>query len=104
MTCLCRSPGRGQRVVQGPALVVREVITIVVGNQIDNRPLGQACRLIEDKTSLTDTRSETTHGPTVRVSNLPGNPGLLSGKTSYGFWIASLRASRSGGEEQELSL
>ena len=60
--------------MQGPALVVREVVTIVVGNQIDNRPLGQACRLIEDEAPLSDTRSETTHRSTVRVSNLPGNP------------------------------
>jgi hypothetical protein len=80
MTCLCRSPGHGQRVVQRATLVVREVITLVVGNQIDNRPLGQACRLIEDEAPLTDTRSETTHRSTVLVSNLPGNHPLFGGE------------------------
>jgi len=34
------SPGRQQRFVQGAPLIVSEVIAFIIGNQIDNRPLG----------------------------------------------------------------
>ena len=40
MSGLSGLPGCGQRVVQGAALVVVEVITFVVSNQIQNRAFG----------------------------------------------------------------
>jgi len=39
-TCFCGFPGRRERFVQGMPFFVGEVITLIVGNQIDDRPLG----------------------------------------------------------------
>jgi len=63
-----RFPRRRQRFVQCAALVVGEVITFVISHQVDNRPLGQGCRLVEDQPSLLDMGSERAHVATVRVS------------------------------------
>lgn len=57
--------------MQSAALVVREVVTFVVGDQVDNRPLGQGGRLVENKPPVFDTCSERTHGATVRLSTVP---------------------------------
>lgn len=40
------------------AAPVREVVSFVVSNQIDNRPLDQGCRLVQTEAFLFDTRSE----------------------------------------------
>ncbi len=58
--------------MQGAALVVGEVVTLIVRHQVDDRPVGQVCRFIEDEASLLDVRSERAHVLTVRVSSLPG--------------------------------
>jgi len=71
-TGLSRFPRRGQRFVECAALVVGEVITFVISHQVDNRPFGQSCRLVEDQASLLDTGSERAHVDTVRVSERPG--------------------------------
>jgi hypothetical protein len=55
--------------VQSAALLVCEVITFVVGNQVDNRAFGQGCRLVENKAALLDTCSEWAHAATVRLSH-----------------------------------
>jgi hypothetical protein len=39
-------PGRGQRLVQSATLLVGEVITFVVRDEVDNCSLGQGCRLV----------------------------------------------------------
>ncbi|PYY03882.1 MAG: hypothetical protein DMG69_31710, partial [Acidobacteria bacterium] len=41
-------PGCRQRFVQGAPLLAGEVIALVVGNQIDNRTIGQGRRLVEN--------------------------------------------------------
>jgi hypothetical protein len=38
--------------MQSAALLVREVITFVVCNEVENRPLGQERRLVEHQTAL----------------------------------------------------
>jgi len=58
--------------VQSAALVVRKIVTLVVGNEIDHRPLWQRCRLVQDEPPLFDGRSERAHVSTVRVSSIPG--------------------------------
>lgn len=58
--------------MQGAALVVSEVVTLVVRHEVDNRPLGQSGRLVENKPPLFDTGSERAHVATVRVSSMPG--------------------------------
>lgn len=58
--------------MQSAALVVRKIVTFVVGNQIDNRPLGQCCRLVQDEPPFFDARSERAHLSTVGVSSVPG--------------------------------
>ena len=65
-------PGRGKRFVQYAALFVGEVITLVVHNKVDNRPLGQRCRLVQNQAPLLDMGSERAHVDTVRVSERPG--------------------------------
>jgi hypothetical protein len=66
--------------VQGPTLVVGEVITFVVSHQIDNRTLGQGRPLVQNESPLLDTCSETAHVPTVRLSDLLGTPSCRSTK------------------------
>src|SRR2546430_14218039 len=65
-------PGCQKRFVQGAPLPARDVIAFVVGNQIDNRTLGQGCRLVEDEPPLLDTCSESAHMATVRDSKVLG--------------------------------
>jgi hypothetical protein len=67
-------PGCRKRFVQGSPLLVGEVITFVVGNQIDNRPLRQCRRLVENQSSLLNTCSERAHTATVRDSKRGGKP------------------------------
>lgn len=71
MTRLSGFPGRGKRFVQSAAFLVGEVITFVVSNQVDDCPLGQGCRLVENEPPLLDTGSERAHVATVRVSERP---------------------------------
>lgn len=58
--------------MQSAALGVSEVVTLVVCDEVDNRTLGQRCRLVQDEPPLLDTRSERAHVATVRLSKLPG--------------------------------
>ncbi len=58
--------------MQGLALIVREVVTLVVRNEVDNRPLGQSGRLVENEPPVLDTRLERAHVATVRVSAVAG--------------------------------
>ncbi len=58
--------------MQRAALGVCEVVTLVVGNEVDNSTLGECGRLVENKPSLLDTRSERAHVSTVGVSSMPG--------------------------------
>ncbi len=55
-------------------LLVGEVIAFVISDQVDNRPIGQASRLIENEPPLLDTRAEGIHATTVRPSRLPDKP------------------------------
>ena len=56
--------------MQGAPLLAGEVIAFVVDNQIDNRTLGQGCRLVENQPSLLDTCSESAHMATVLDSKV----------------------------------
>ena len=47
--------------MQSAALVVGEVVTFVVRNEVDNRPLGQRGRLVQNEPPLFDARSERAH-------------------------------------------
>ena len=58
--------------MQNPALVVRKVVTLIVGNEFDHRPFGQRCRLVQDEPPLFDARSERAHVVTLRVSGTGG--------------------------------
>ena len=58
--------------MQSAALVIRKIVTFVVGNQIDDRPLWQCCRLVQDEPPLFDARSERAHVSTVGFSSVPG--------------------------------
>lgn len=58
--------------MQRAAFGVCEVVTLVVGNEVDNGTLGECGRLVENKPPLLDTRSERAHVSTVSVSSMPG--------------------------------
>ncbi len=58
--------------MQGLSLIVREVVTLVVRNEVDNRPLGQSGRLVENEPPVLDTRLERAHVATLRVSAVAG--------------------------------
>ena len=54
--------------MQGAALIVRELVTVVVRDEVDNRSLGQGSRLVQDEPTLFDSRSKWAHVATVRIS------------------------------------
>ena len=64
--------------MQRTTLAIREVVTLVVRHEVDNRPLGQGRWLVQDKPPVLDSRSEWAHVTTVRVW---GKPGKRSGDT-----------------------
>jgi len=47
--------------VERAAFLVGEVVALVVRDQLDNRALGQRCRLIENQPAFLDACSETAH-------------------------------------------
>jgi hypothetical protein len=58
--------------VERTPLIVREVVTFVVGHEIDDRAIGERRRLVQDEATLLDTRSKRTHGATLRGSETLG--------------------------------
>lgn len=58
--------------MQSVALGVREVVTFVVCNEIDNGPLWESGRLVENKPPFLDAGSERTHLPNVRLPRVRG--------------------------------
>jgi hypothetical protein len=68
--------------VQSAALNVRQIVTLVIGHQIDGRPFRQGGRLIEDQSPVLDARSKRAHAATVRLSLTPGKRSGRSGVTS----------------------
>lgn len=58
--------------MQGAAVVLGEVVAFVVCDQIDNRAVGQGCRLVKDESPILDTSSEWVHTTTVRLSKTLG--------------------------------
>lgn len=61
--------------MQGAALVVRQVITFIVGHEFDHRALGQVGRFVENKPALLDPGQKTAHAPTLRHSGCGVDPG-----------------------------
>ena len=58
--------------MQSAALSVRQIVTLVIGHQIDGRSFRQSGRLIEDQSPVLDARSKRAHAATVRLSLTPG--------------------------------
>jgi len=58
--------------VQRAAVLVRKVVTFVVGDEIDDRPIGQRRRLVQDESPLLDAGSQRAHAPTVRRLEMAG--------------------------------
>jgi hypothetical protein len=54
--------------VEGTAFLVAEVIALIVSNLVDNRPVRQGCRFVENEPTLFNTGSKRTHAVTVRLS------------------------------------
>src|SRR5262249_31930265 len=68
--CLCRLPRRRQRVMQGQTLRFGKVVSLVIGNKIDDQALRQGRRLVEDETSFLDTGLQTVHIVTIGVCEI----------------------------------
>ena len=58
--------------MQGTAFLVGEVIALIVCNQVDNRPVRQGCRFVENEPAFLDMGSERSHAANVRLSGQPG--------------------------------
>ena len=67
--------------MQSAALDVRQIVTFVIGHEIDGRPFRQGGRLIEDQSPVLDACSKRAHTVTVRLSLTPGKP---SGRSLIG--------------------
>ena len=57
--------------MQGTAFLVGEVIALIVSNHVDNRPVRQGCRFVENEAAFLNMGSERTHAATVRLSEQP---------------------------------
>ena len=57
--------------MQSAALDVRQIVTFVIGHEIDGRPFRQGGRLIEDQSPVLDACSKRAHTVTVRLSLIP---------------------------------
>ena len=84
MAGFSRGPRRRERCVQRTALLVRKVVTFVVGDEIDDRPIGERGRLVQDEATLFDAGSERGHLPTVRRS---ARAGKRSAKSEQSFKV-----------------
>lgn len=62
--------------MQVTALLVGQVITVVIGDQIDDGPVRQGSRLVENKPPVLDTCSQWTHATTVRSLRMPDKPSV----------------------------
>ena len=58
--------------MESAPFVVREIVAVVVCNEIENGTLGQRCRLVDHEPPLFDAGSESVHVSTVGVSSAPG--------------------------------
>ena len=58
--------------MQGTPFLVGEVIPLIVGNQVDHRPVRQACRFVENEPAFLNMGSERCHGANVRLPEQPG--------------------------------
>jgi len=63
---LSRLPGRGQRVVQSAALITRQVVTVIVSNEVDDRAFRQRGRLVKYESPLFNAGSQWAHTVNVR--------------------------------------
>ena len=68
--------------MQSAALLVRQIVTLVIGHEIDGRPFRQGGRLIEDQSPVLDACSKRAHTATVRLSLTPGKRSGRSRVTS----------------------
>jgi hypothetical protein len=59
--------------MQGLALGVGEVVTLVVCNEVDNGTFGKCGRLVQNEPPVFDTGSKRAHVSTVGVSSMQGN-------------------------------
>jgi len=78
VTGFCRRPGCRQRRVQCATFLVGQVVTFVVGDEIDHCPVGQCRRLIKDEATFLDASSQRPHATTVRLAVRHGNRGLAA--------------------------
>ena len=86
--------------MQRATLLVAEVVTFVISDQVDNRPIGQGGRLIENEPPVLDTGSERAHAATLRLSRVPDKPSRGAAKAgrsvqakrrSDSNWLAAQR-------------
>jgi len=66
---LSRIPGRGQRLVQSLALVIRQVVAVIVSHEVDDRAFRQRGRLVEDESPLFNPGAQWAHTVNGRPSS-----------------------------------
>ncbi len=58
--------------MQGPALIVGQIVTFVIGDEVDNGPFGQGGRFVENQPPFFDASAERAHAVTLRISEVLG--------------------------------
>jgi hypothetical protein len=57
--------------MQRATFVVGQVVVFVVGDEVDDGPLGQSRRLVQDEATLMDASSQRAHAATARLRRRP---------------------------------
>ena len=68
-----RLPGRRKRFMQGATLLIREVVTFVIGNEVDHCPIRQSRGLVQHDATVANLCFKRAHVATIRASAKPRN-------------------------------
>ena len=83
--------------MQSAALLISEIITFVVCDEIHHCSVRECGRLIKDEAPILDAGSERAHALTVRIYGVVGNPARHAFLCTAAFCSASMNPSRSAG-------
>ncbi len=77
--------------MQRATFLVGQVVTFVVGDEIDDCPVGQCRRLIKDEATFLDASSQRANAATVRLQWLPGKHSGRLGQGSISLSQGTMR-------------
>lgn len=71
--CLGRFPGCRKRFMQSSTLLIREVVTFIIRDEVDHCPIRQRCRFVEHDAPVANLCFKWAHFATIRASAKPRN-------------------------------